>query len=130
MTRDPFASMYQLYRADLALVQDLGLAIPAALPTTHEWFTLGEAKRDGWAVTIEIMAMPAQFYRFTVATSEGARYVIETGSGTLHSYWPSVLLVAEGMFCTTRVDSPAANSDNASLDNSDTPSAFIPREKL
>jgi hypothetical protein len=60
-------------------------------------------------VRIEIMAMPAQFFRFTIEpkSGDGQACVLSTGSGKVSDYWPSVLLVAQGMLVIDSVASVA-----------------------
>lgn len=50
-------------------------------------------------VKVEVWAMPAQFYRFTIdiLRGDGRGGVIDTGSGGLSTYWPTVKMIAEGM---------------------------------
>ncbi len=87
----------------------LGLRRPSPFrgmvqPSAGEWRDIGttEVRFDGelWAtVRVEISEMPAVFFRFTItpAIEDVQAVTLETGSGKLDAYWPSVLLFAGGM---------------------------------
>lgn len=48
-------------------------------------------------VEISVTCMPAQFWHFKIITAEGQIYNVNTGSGSLSTYWPSIELIFEGM---------------------------------
>lgn len=53
-------------------------------------------------VKVEVSAVPAQFYRFTISRSDELTgkpklFVMRTGSGSFARYWPIAELIAQGM---------------------------------
>lgn len=75
-------------------------------PYTDDYVDMGTAElryasdaKPYARVKIEVYALPAQFYRFTVEIidGEGMGGVLKTGSGGLSDYWPTVLHFAQGM---------------------------------
>lgn len=81
------------------------------------WIYLGTATSDpdvnpGWAIEVEVVAMPAQFWRFTVRSFNDVEVAGEwekqlqvirfsTGSGGLGEYYP-----VASMFATNRLGLP------------------------
>lgn len=47
-------------------------------------------------VKIFVSCLPAQFWRFEITTEEGLIFNINTGSGFLYEFWPSIVLIADG----------------------------------
>ena len=60
----------------------------------------GEDEQAIATIHISVIGMPAQFWSFSIepVNSDCVPCVIRTGSGSLSHYWPSVVMVAEGMF--------------------------------
>lgn len=116
-------SITDAYDADLKALADLGLR---TTDFDYVWTDLGtvtvqEAEPDGEygprpaaTVKVEVSAMPAQFWRFTVTrprdeadTLPGGRVVgvyepvqvrvVTTGSGRFTDYWPVARMLAENM---------------------------------
>ena len=86
------------YREDIPLFQRLGLKL-FKFDDKEEHY-LGEYKLPNYEdakVKISVECWPAQFWRFEIISSEGEKYKLSTGSGTLSRYWESILLFAEGM---------------------------------
>lgn len=75
----------------------------------HQEFTdlgtviINEVHEESSAATIkvEVSALPAQFWRFTVTQEEGVT-VLTTGSGGFSDYWPIAKLVADNMLIITK----------------------------
>ena len=85
------------YTQDLALFRQLGLS-PFQLEETGQLLLGVYLLPSGVAsVTIHVTCMPAQFWHFEIVRQNGERCEISTGSGALSDFWPSVLLIADGM---------------------------------
>lgn len=101
----------RVYGKDAELWAELGLPRRAA---ANEWVDLGTVEhRPGgpdekvWAeIRIEACAMPARFWRFTIegAIEDVHPITLETGSGTLSDFWPTVLLFAGGLLVAREID--------------------------
>lgn len=122
----PFPTGGQAYshNGDFDLMQSLGLKTNF----DREWTDVGtvtvEEARDNEygpdsipaaTVKVEVSAMPAQFFRFTVNTTENVideepygdfhftsryeprRYVLKTGSGSFTEYWAVAKMMAQNM---------------------------------
>lgn len=90
-------------------VDEVALAMLGLRTTgfTRDWTTLGtvvihDRTPVATTVKVEVAALPAQFWRFTVRRPadkdgpvEAESLVITTGSGRFTDYWPSVCLVAD-----------------------------------
>lgn len=99
-----FLSMAKTYRVDLELFNKLGLN-PFTVHDKEELF-VGEYKVPEYnnvIIKIWVSCWPAQFWRFEIDTSEGGKYSVETGSGSLTSYWDSVMQIAESMFVVKKL---------------------------
>ena len=79
----------------------LGLTLPKEYPHSEE-IALGTAKIGSATVDVFVQAWPAKFWRFMVTDIEGHKWEINTGSGSLSGYWPSVVHVAQACFCVER----------------------------
>jgi hypothetical protein len=99
---------FRVYDEDRALWEELGLRRVGLVPA-GDWIDLGTVEHrpgaeDGdselWArIKVEACLLPARFWRFTVTAGEVEDVhpvVLETGSGSLSDYWPTVLHVANG----------------------------------
>ena len=90
-------STYYTHNGDADLARQLGLR-----QTTfgREWTNLGEVQCAAGKVMVEVVAYPAQFFRFTFTPnrdSEAAPVVLQTGSGGLGDYWPIAEKFGNGM---------------------------------
>lgn len=86
------------YSCDKALFSKLGLK-QFSIVNQKEHF-VGEYKLPEYetgSIKVWVTCMPAMFWRFEILTIEGKHFRLTTGSGALQNYWPSVMLVAEGM---------------------------------
>lgn len=96
-----------IHNGDRPLMKSLGLRTWAF---SRDYLDLGTVEvRDADAdapatVKVEVSAMPAQFWRFTVTKTSGI-FVMETGSGGFGDYWPIARQIAEGMLYVTKVES-------------------------
>lgn len=78
------------------------------------WRILGMAlfaydDTEPWAdVLVEVMPMPARFWRFTITPlkKDVQAVTLSTGSGSLLDYWPTVVLFAGGMMHADVPDVP------------------------
>lgn len=77
----------------------------------REWLELGTVVVSSGAtpatVKVEVLALPAQFFRFTIVRkSEGSDEdevtVLKTGSGGFTSYWPTAKMFAENMITVAK----------------------------
>jgi hypothetical protein len=117
------------YNGDKALMEQLGLR---TWNFERKWTDLGtvtvqEAEPDGEygprpaaTVKVEVSALPAQFFRFTVTRPRDEsevvdgkvrgiyepleRFVLRTGSGGFSKFWPMAKAVAEDMLTIDRDD--------------------------
>lgn len=109
---DPFLqSTCKLYDYDVEPMRALGLDVKAATKfseyTDFGTVVLHERDAEGPKTTIkvEMMPMPAQFWRFTVTRPRDAvlpdgalereRLVVTTGSGAFRDFWPMAVAIAE-----------------------------------
>jgi hypothetical protein len=99
--RDPMAFLYDASEREREACRVFGLSCPDTFPH-GEWVSLGTS-RDG--ITVECMAYPARFFRFTHDGLDGRR-VIETGSGDLRDYYNAANLIASGMLKVTLTAAP------------------------
>lgn len=89
------------HNGDADLARELGLR--DTIFPHGEWTDVGEVQVDRGRVQVEVIAFPAQFWRFTCThDSEGEGYperttVLRTGSGSFASYWPIAEKFAAGM---------------------------------
>lgn len=91
-------SRSQTYRDDLELFVRLGL--PVFDVTDQEWHDLGTVQQGVSAVKVSVLCAPAQFWKFEISNAgDGSKYdiVLETGSGMLVDYWPTVEQICGGM---------------------------------
>jgi len=84
------------YKRDLPLFEKLRLTPFTDAP--RGWSDVGVVETDRASVKIEVSALPAQFWRFTITAriEDVQPGVIRTGSGALSDYWPTVELVING----------------------------------
>jgi hypothetical protein len=100
-----------MYAKDRELVLALGLSPMDGRHRHGEWLSLGlapihwgpdgleEGEREAGLIEIEVQMWPACFFRFTITCHETGRVtVVQTGSGSLHDYWRSAVMIAQGMF--------------------------------
>lgn len=110
------------HSGDEELLGSLGLLTRADGPGWHDLgtATIQEAemvegvRRPAATVQVEVMALPAQFWRFTITRPRDEteelgggkwrpvyepveRCVLETGSGAFSGYWPTAQLFAKNM---------------------------------
>jgi hypothetical protein len=95
------------YRDEILLMHELGLNLDESRLRHAEYVDLGtvieldddDNDAELWRVRVEIECWPSHFFRFTITPAEGdgRLCVIETGSGSLTTYWPVARLFAEGM---------------------------------
>ena len=105
------------YPRDRSLMMSLGLSVGRFC---RDWTDLGtvvihEADSEipfPTTVKVEVSALPAQFWRFTVTRPVddlGPRrpetLVVQTGSGAFSDYWPSVRHVADNCFTVVAASS-------------------------
>ena len=86
------------YSLDLQLFKELKLKPFSG--NTHKEIFVGQYKLPHYEkakIKIFVTCMPAQFWRFEVETDGGQNFEVETGSGLMSDFWPSVIKVAEGM---------------------------------
>ena len=83
------------YSEDLNLVQELGLNVLDEVDNGE--YYLGEVEGDFYTVKVWVTTAPAQFYQFEITDPRGKVIWLNTGSGSLTAYWPSVVLIAQGM---------------------------------
>lgn len=96
---DPPYDYPYAHTGELELFEKLGLK-PGAAPH-GEWQMVGVVAIHDRPITIEVMKMPAAFWRFTLAAWPADNQPVRTmttGSGTLVDFWPTVLLLHTGMF--------------------------------
>ncbi len=63
------------------------------------WHVIGTWKTpEGATVRVLATALPAIFWRFEIINVEERDDAFDTGSGYLTTYWPTVELIASGMF--------------------------------
>lgn len=95
---------YEAYthNGDAGLLASLGLQVTGF---GRDWTDLGTVTLAEATVKVEVSAMPAQFWRFTIdrpkdtADSPAPReqVVVETGSGSFADYWPTAEGVAQNV---------------------------------
>lgn len=94
-----FEDLYKPHKADITLLKALGVDTAAyenaRLP--REEFFLGTVVKHGYTVDIFVTSCPACFYTARITNTEGKRFQVSTGSGTLERYWPVFEQIAEGM---------------------------------
>ena len=86
------------YDWDKKLFSELGLEMFSI--DDQEWHEIGEHKlpeHDQASIKVSVCCMPAQFWKFEIQTEEGERYKVQTGSGSLTTYWESIKLIAQNM---------------------------------
>lgn len=103
------------YLEDVPLAEELGLQWSGPgkdfFAPDRGWRDLGMVEVDegeGGLVKVEVTAMPAMFWRFTIE-SQGRTTVLSTGSGTLRDYWPIAEQFAMGMLA---IDMALTTSDH------------------
>ena len=101
------AAVYEAYQDDHALLAELGLPTVLRVGTPvngHGFHILGtvpaDTERGRCSVDVSVQCWPAQFWRFVVKGDlpDTHAATVETGSGAFRDYWPSVELMAIGMF--------------------------------
>jgi hypothetical protein len=123
-----FSGLCRSYHEDAALMAKLGLKTG---PFGRDWTDLGtvivqEAEPDGQygprpesTVKVEVSAMPAQFWKFTIIrpkddakTVNGKvigiyepleKFVVRTGSGSFSQYWPTAEMIAHNTMCVEKL---------------------------
>jgi hypothetical protein len=91
MNIDDLWSGGQAYDVDRDLMLELGLKTNF----NRDWTDVGTVTIGNSTVKVEVAAMPAQFFRFTIRRPvEGKsdvyeRFVMSTGSGSFGEYWPA-----------------------------------------
>ena len=91
------------YDKDLPLFRKLGLEVFRDLP--NGTYNLGTVKgKGGGEAEVLVKLWPAMFFGFHITSSEGEKFVVNTGSGSLTDFWPSVELVMDSMFVPKPVD--------------------------
>lgn len=87
------------YRCDLELFQQLGLKTFEANDNKEVFVGVYNIPNHGDAkISLSVRCYPAQTWKFDIETESGRKYRINTGSGPLSEYWPSVMKVATDCF--------------------------------
>jgi hypothetical protein len=94
---------FSTYDHDKPLLADLGLREFSG--KAWEEVYVGEVKVENSTVKVWVQGAPAQFWKFEVRL-ENEVYRIETGSGSMTTYWPLVEQVARGCFVIERRSAP------------------------
>lgn len=81
------------HNGDWNLLEQLGLRRAGF---RREWTDLGTVRSEDWRIKVEVSAIPAQFWRFSINRRDGKeKFVVRTGSGSFSGYWPVAKRVAE-----------------------------------
>lgn len=84
------------YDWDKPLFKELGLKEFSFDKNQTVYVFIGETLYEGVKVRIFVSTMPAQFWKFDFISC-GKKYVIETGSGSLTTYWNFIKQILDGM---------------------------------
>jgi hypothetical protein len=96
-----FTGPHQHLSIDRPLLRKLGLSSTTALPHGHE-VELGTVKVGAARVKVFCTAMPAMFWRFEIRRPGVLLVVHETNSGSLTTYWPQAVEIAQRLKGGTR----------------------------
>lgn len=83
------------------------LGLPNFIIKDQDKHLLGVYKHPDYEdafVEISVTCMPAQFWHFKIITAEDQMYNVDTGSGSLSEYWPSIELILQGMLVIEKVN--------------------------
>ena len=94
----------QTYTWDLDLFTKLGLQ-PFKSQNQKKLF-VGEyvpnRGEEETKVKIWVTCLPAMFWEFEINTVEGKHFKVQTGTGSLTTFWDSVMLIADNMLTITK----------------------------
>jgi hypothetical protein len=109
------------YRDELPLMRELGLNTDSSRLRHAEYVDLGTVvelndeagEGELWRIRVEVECWPSKFFRFTITPGEGdgKPCILETGSGSLTTFWPVAHLFAEGMVSYTPLSIPASDTE-------------------
>lgn len=91
------------YEEDLILLKSLNLKPFSAKHAEETLVGTYTNEEDDYSIDIYVTCLPAQFFRCMIKSNDLGSCRIETGSGTLTSYWPSIKLIAEGMISVQKI---------------------------
>lgn len=85
------------FKTNRQFLKSIGIDYPGQPPHFERTY-LGKIEvEEGGFIELSVMATPAEFWYAEIVTIEGKSYSLGTGSGDLETFWPSFILVAEGM---------------------------------
>ncbi len=88
-------TLTETYSWDLPLLEELGLT-PFSTQFNEEIY-LGERKLfvgDNASIKVWVDCCGAQFWRFEITRSDGRKFKVTTGGGSLKDYWPMAFSIA------------------------------------